>query len=141
MKTDPDCLFCKIVAGEIPAHKVYEDEDFVCFLDIGPVNLGHTLIVPREHCQNIFDMPLEIAEKLGPVIQKTARAVAKATEATGVNVGMNNGLTAGQLVHHAHVHIIPRFQGDGHVGWSNRKDVEQKDFEEMRERVKKGFEN
>lgn len=131
-----NCIFCQIIAGEIPANKVYEDEDFIAFLNIKPNNLGHTLLVPKKHYKNIFDLPNKLLTKLGPHIQIIANAVLKGTGATGINVGMNNGETAGQLIWHAHIHIIPRHQNDGLVSWGHKDKLVSDDFKQMAEKIK-----
>lgn len=112
-----DCLFCKIVAGEVPAERVYEDAHTLAFLDITPVNPGHTLVVPKKHAADVF----EIEEEEWKAVMHTARTVAhmleKALGAHGVNVTTNNRPAAGQVVFHSHVHVIPRFDGDGFQNW------------------------
>ncbi|MDP3645922.1 MAG: HIT family protein [bacterium] len=112
-----ECIFCKIVAGEIPSFKVYEDEHVLAFLDIRPVNAGHTLVIPKEHFVNIFDISEEAWLAVGKVVRTLAGAIEKAVGADGVNLNMNNREHAGQLVDHAHVHIIPRKKGDGLKLW------------------------
>jgi len=111
------CIFCKIVAGSIPSTRIYEDARSLAFLDIGPVAPGHTLVVPKIHSTNIFD----IAPQDWYAATETARTVAialdKALGADGVNVMMNNREHAGQTVHHPHIHLIPRFKGDGFTLW------------------------
>jgi histidine triad (HIT) family protein len=139
MNTDPNCVFCKIVAGEIPAEKVFENEDFLAFLDIKPNNLGHTLLIPKTHCQNIFEMPDEILAKLGRHLQIIASAVLKGAEATGVNIGMNNGATAGQLVWHAHLHLIPRYVGDGLKHWNQKDGFTPEDFKQMAAKIRENI--
>ena len=108
-----DCIFCKIIRGELPSYKVYEDEKTVAFLDIKPVNAGHTLVVPKKHSQNIFDIASEDWAATAETVRQVATAVEKGLGADGVNIAMNNREHAGQVVHHPHVHIIPRFKGDG----------------------------
>ena len=108
-----DCLFCKIVAGEIPSFKVYEDEKTFAFLDIRPVNAGHTLVVPRNHATNIFDIAPEDWAATTETARKLAIAIEKGLDADGVNIAMNNREHAGQVIPHPHMHIIPRFKGDG----------------------------
>ena len=108
-----ECVFCKIIAGELPAYKVYEDEKTLAFLDIRPVNAGHTLVIPKKHSTNIFDIDREDWLAVADVVRKLAIAVEKGVQADGVNIAMNNREHAGQVVHHPHVHIIPRFKGDG----------------------------
>ncbi|HWP61498.1 MAG TPA: HIT family protein [Candidatus Paceibacterota bacterium] len=112
-----DCVFCKIVAGELPSYKVYEDEDTLAFLDINPVHAGHTLVIPKEHVANIFDMPGALWSSVQETVRKVATAVENGTDAHGVNLLMNNREHAGQVVDHAHVHLIPRFRGDGLTLW------------------------
>ncbi|HTR18583.1 MAG TPA: HIT family protein [Candidatus Paceibacterota bacterium] len=109
----PDCIFCKIVRGELPSYKVYEDEKTLAFLDIRPVNAGHTLVIPKKHSTNIFDIAPEDWQAVTEAVRKIAIAIEKTLKADGVNIGMNNREHAGQVVHHPHVHVIPRFKGDG----------------------------
>lgn len=109
----PDCLFCKIIAGGLPSYKVYEDEKTYAFLDIRPVNAGHTLVTPKKHSQNIFDIAPDDWAAVTEVVRTLAIAVEKGVGADGVNIAMNNREHAGQVVPHPHVHIIPRFKGDG----------------------------
>lgn len=111
MKKD-DCIFCLIANGQIPSSTVYEDDDFRAILDLNPAQKGHTLILPKEHYANLFEMPEELAEKVLPAAKKIAKAVMEATGADGVNLVQNNGEAAGQTVSHFHLHIIPRKTGD-----------------------------
>lgn len=109
-----DCIFCQIVSGQIPASKVYEDDKVLAFLDITQVTQGHTLIIPKEHCRNLLDMPEATASHLFSLVPKLGRALQKATGATGLNLLNNSEEVAGQTVFHAHVHLLPRFdQEDG----------------------------
>ncbi len=109
----PDCIFCKIVRGELPSFKVHEDDKTIAFLDINPVHAGHTLVVPKNHSQNIFDIAAEDWAAVAEIVRKLSIAIEKGVQADGVNIAMNNREHAGQVVHHPHVHIIPRFKGDG----------------------------
>jgi len=109
---DKDCIFCLIANGQIPSNTVYEDEDFRAILDLSPAQKGHTLLLPKEHYANLFEMPEELAAKVLPVAKKIAAAVKEATGADGVNLVQNNGEAAGQTVKHFHLHIIPRKNGD-----------------------------
>lgn len=118
---EKNCVFCKIVAGEIPAAKVYEDEDTLAFLDIRPINQGHTLLITKRHFPNFLETPAEVISSLIPKLQKVARAVKKGTDADGVNISVNNDRAAGQLVFHTHFHIIPRFFDDGLKHWGQRQ--------------------
>jgi histidine triad (HIT) family protein len=111
-----DCVFCKIVRGVIPSARILETEDAIAFLDINPVNRGHTLLVPKAHHAQMGELPDAVAAALGALLPRLCRAVAAATGADGVNVIVNNGAAAGQTVDHSHVHVIPRFQDDP-VNW------------------------
>ena len=112
-----DCIFCKIVAGEIPCAKVYEDENILSFLDIAPVNKGHALVITKEHHEDLLSLPIEQGCRLLESLQKVGKAVMEVTGADGFNVIQNNGTAAGQLVFHTHFHIIPRFEQDGLELW------------------------
>lgn len=108
-----DCVFCRIVKGELPAAKVYEDAEVLAFMDIGPVIKGHTLVIPKLHCNPITNAPVETLAKVIAVVQRIARAQFKALEAGGVSVSQANGAPAGQVVPHVHFHVIPRYEADG----------------------------
>jgi len=107
------CIFCRMVSGEIPVAKVYEDEVVLAFLDIGPVSDGHTLLIPKEHFAKLEDCPAELIGKVASRLGKISAGVVKATGADGYNMLCNNGRAAGQLVEHLHFHIVPRKTGDG----------------------------
>ena len=112
-----DCIFCKIIKGEVPCDKVYEDDKTLAFLDIRPVNKGHILVVPKHHCEDVLAAPeLELKNSI-IVIQKVAKAMVEAVKADGWNIGVNNGEAAGQVVFHTHFHIIPRYKTDGLIHW------------------------
>lgn len=110
--TDPDCIFCKIVAGDIPCHKLYEDEQVLAFLDIGPLSEGHALVIPRAHYATIDQVPSETAAAMGRIAPALSKAITQATGAKDWNLLQNNGKAAGQAVGHVHLHIIPRLAGD-----------------------------
>lgn len=110
---EADCVFCKIVAGQIPSAKVYEDDACIAFLDIGPLSDAHLLVVPRAHHEWITDMPDDLVGAVAGRIPRLARAVMKVAGADGFNVLQNNGKVSGQAVPHVHFHIIPRREGDG----------------------------
>lgn len=111
-----DCIFCKIIAGEIPSHKIYEDEHTFAFLDIKPINPGHALVIPKAHHENIFETTTDTLSHMTRSVQKVAQAIRTGLEAD-VKLAMNNGVNAGQVVFHAHIHVIPRFDGDGRELW------------------------
>ncbi|MET3644651.1 HIT family protein [Streptococcus gallinaceus] len=109
-----DCIFCKIIAGEIPSSKVYEDDQVLAFLDITQVTKGHTLVVPKQHFRNMLEMDSESSSQLFAPIPKIARHLQQTLGAAGVNILNNNEEVAGQTVFHTHVHLLPRFsQEDG----------------------------
>lgn len=105
-----DCIFCKIIAGEIPSSKVYEDDQVVAFLDISQVTPGHTLVVPKQHFRNLLEMDADSASQLFARVPDIARKVMKATGAKGMNILNNNEEIAGQTVFHTHVHLAPRYE-------------------------------
>ena len=109
-----DCIFCKIIAGELPATKVYEDSDVLAFMDIGPIVKGHTLVIPKKHYDPITNTPPDVLAKVIAVVQKVAGAQYKGLKADGINVTQANGKLAGQVIPHLHFHVIPRFANDGH---------------------------
>ena len=108
-----DCIFCKIVSGEISSSKVYEDAHCVAILDIRPVTPGHALVITKKHSDSLTDMDEATSAGILPAVAKVGKAVVKAAGAEGFNVIQNNGKAAGQLVAHLHFHIIPRKENDG----------------------------
>jgi histidine triad (HIT) family protein len=108
-----DTLFTKIIRGEIPCHKVYEDDRVLAFLDIGPLSLGHTLVIPKEAVATLDELSDESAAAIGRVLPRLCRAVMKATGCTAYNILQNNGMAAHQAVFHVHFHIIPRYSQSG----------------------------
>ncbi len=111
------CIFCKIVLGEIQSVKVYEDAEFLAFLDNGPVSPGHTLLIPKNHFDRFDLTPPELVGRLYQLVRTVAPAIARAMGADGFNASLNNGRAAGQIVFHTHVHIIPRKAKDGLAAW------------------------
>jgi histidine triad (HIT) family protein len=111
--SDSSCVFCKIVAGSIPALRVYEDADILAFLDVGPLAEGHLLVIPKPHVERLEDMSPDLIGQLARQLPRLAAAVVKATGVSGYNLLQNNGKVASQEVEHVHFHIIPRKQGDG----------------------------
>jgi len=114
---DPDCIFCKILAGDIPCAKVFESDTCLAFLDIAPVNAGHTLVLTKGHYPTLMDIPAELGSDLTAALSQVGKAVMEATGADGLNLIQNNYEAAGQLVHHAHFHLIPRHSDDGLKLW------------------------
>jgi histidine triad (HIT) family protein len=136
-----DCLFCKIVAGEIPSHKVYEDDFVYAFLDIYPCSEGHTVVLPKQHFSKFTEMNEKEASALFSSVNTIAKVVENTMEIKGSNIGMNNGLVAGQTVPHVHVHIIPRNENDN--GGSMHSIVETKpntdNLVELAEKISNSF--
>ncbi|HBI04196.1 MAG TPA: HIT family protein [Paenibacillaceae bacterium] len=124
MAHDPNCIFCKIIQGDIPSAKVYEDEHILAFIDISQVTEGHTLIIPKEHKQDIFALTPEIAQNLFKALPMLANGIKAAFNPLGLNIVNNNGEAAGQTVFHYHVHLIPRYgKQDGFSAkWANNMD-------------------
>ena len=108
-----DCIFCRMVAGQIPVARIYEDEIVFAFLDIGPISDGHTLVIPKQHFEKLHDCPAELLGQVASRLGRIAGAVAAARNADGDNLLCNNGRAAGQLIEHLHFHIVPRNVGDG----------------------------
>lgn len=129
-----DCIFCKIVKGEIPCSKVYEDENIFAFLDIAPVHKGHTLVIPKKHFETILDVPEQELKELILAVKKVAIAVEKGVDADGFVVTMSNKKAAGQVVPHAHFHIIPRFEDDGLKHWS-KIEYKEGELEEYKNKI------
>lgn len=109
----PDCLFCKIAAKEIPAEIVYEDDDAIGFLDIHPIAPGHTLVVPKRHVATLRELPEELVGPVFRAVSRIARMLVKAFAPDGISYGINEGAVTGQTIEHLHVHLAPRFRGDG----------------------------
>lgn len=126
MSQSTDCIFCKIINGDIPSAKVYEDEDVYAFLDISQVTKGHTLVIPKEHCKDIYDTNANVAEKLFSRIPKIATAIKDAYQPVGMNTLNNNGEHAGQSVFHLHIHLIPRY--DDQDGFGAKWEVHTDDY-------------
>jgi histidine triad (HIT) family protein len=118
----PETIFTKILCGDIPCHRVYEDDLVLAFLDINPISRGHTLVIPREPAETLDQLSAESAAAIGGALPRIARAVLEATGAKAFNVLQNNGVTAHQAVMHVHFHIIPKYDDTGlGIGWRATK--------------------
>ncbi|TAL19609.1 HIT family protein [Patescibacteria group bacterium] len=117
------CIFCKIASKQIPANVVYEDKMTLAFLDIHPVNPGHTLVIPKEHAPTLLESSRESAHAVVDTVQKITPAILAAVGSPAFNLGVNTGSAAGQAVHHFHLHIMPRFDADGRELWHGRETV------------------
>lgn len=129
------CLFCKIVSNEVPSTKVYEDDYVLAFLDIHPVNIGHTLVVPKAHHANLYDTPDETLARMVAVARKLSVAIKEALGADGINIEMNNDPVAGQIIFHTHLHIVPRFEGDGFKHWRGARGYREGEASETAQKI------
>ncbi len=133
-------IFEKIINREIPATIVYEDEDTLAFMDIGPVIKGHTLVIPKTCYDSVAKTPDNVLAKLMRVCKRIAAAQIKGLGADGVNIIQNNGKVAGQVVPHIHFHVIPRFEGDGHHwNWAAKKYDRPAEMEELAAKIREGL--
>lgn len=117
-----DCIFCKIVAGDIPSATVYEDDDFKAIMDIAPAAKGHVIILTKKHFANLYELDEEISSKVIILARKIAIAIKEEFKCDGINLLQNNGEAAGQTVFHFHMHVIPRYNDDHvNVPWTHEK--------------------
>ncbi len=130
-----DCLFCKIVRGEIPSKKVYDDKNTIAFLDINPATPGHVLVVPKKHAEDITKIGEEELSDSIVVVKKISGLLMEKMNAIGVNVVQNNGKHAGQLVSHIHFHVIPRYPNDNVIITYQRAHLSESDLEEIRKKL------
>ncbi len=137
-----DCIFCKIINGDIPAAKVFENEHVIAFLDISQVTKGHTLVVPKVHKENIYELTSDIAQRVFEVVPTIANAIREQFSPEGINILSNNGEIAGQTVFHYHMHIIPRYgKGDGFgaVWKSHQSDYTFDELQHIASQIKQGL--
>ena len=130
-----DCLFCKIIDGEIPCHKVYEDDLILAFLDIQPLTRGHTLVIPKEHATSMDKLSSDSAAALGKALPIVSSAVLKSTGSIAYNLVQNNGLEAGMSIAHVHVHIIPRYPDSTHSFLWDYGNIDHKDATSLAESI------
>lgn len=131
-----DCLFCQIISGDIPCHQIYEDDHWLAFLDINPVNLGHSLLIPKQHAKDLLTIDQESLQSFGQVLKLLSEKIITATNADGLNLMMNNGQAAGQMVDHAHCHLIPRYHQDGFHHWPGKKSIGQDTLKTIGEKIR-----
>jgi histidine triad (HIT) family protein len=135
-----DCSFCRIVDGEIPARTVYEDDDVLAFLDVNPLAPGHTLVIPRAHDQFLRDVPADLSAAVFGTVHDLVGDVEDAVDADAHTVAVNDGPAAGQEVPHMHVHIVPRFDGDGggpiHAIAGTRPELDEAELDRIAEDVR-----
>lgn len=128
-------LFEKIIAGEIPSYRIYEDENVYAFLDIQPNTKGHTLVIPKKPYENLLEIPEELFQPLLRAAQKIAARMKSELGAEGFNLRMNNGAVAGQEIFHAHLHLIPRYAGETEDPIHTHIEMSPEEFEEVREKL------
>lgn len=127
-------VFEKIVAGEIPCSKIYEDNETMAFLDIYPNSKGHTLVIPKKLYKDIYELDEQISAKLMQTVVKVSKAIKKGLKCDGINVIMNNESSAGQIIFHAHIHIIPRYENDGGY-WNKKINYSEEEKQEIIEKI------
>jgi len=131
-----DCIFCKIVAGDLPAEKVYEDEKVLAFMDIRPTNAGHVLVIPKAHSTNVLDIEESDWVEVAKATRNIAKATKSATQACGLNLIMNVEPCAGQVVMHPHAHIIPRYENDGLEIWHGKEYESETIMQELANKIR-----
>ncbi|MDE7248976.1 MAG: HIT family protein [Lachnospiraceae bacterium] len=134
MKQD-NCIFCRIIAGEIPSYTLYEDEKFKVILDVGPATRGHALILPKDHYTNLYELPEETAAEVIKLAKKMMVRMTDKLECDGFNIVQNNGETAGQTVNHFHMHLIPRYKNDGEILKYIAGEPGQEELEQIRRTI------
>ncbi len=131
-----ECIFCKIAKGEIPSHTIYEDGEIKAFLDIQPSNPGHTLIIPKKHYENIFDLPERLLLRITSTAKKLGGHYREKAGYNAFNIIQSSGKDANQDVMHFHMHLVPRHEHDGLDLWKNMKKGVKPDFEALKEKLK-----
>lgn len=131
-----ECIFCSIIDKSREAAYVYEDKQFIAIMDKYPINIGHTLVLPKKHYKTIIDMPVNEVGMLFALTAHISKAVIKAVNLDGFSIGQNNGESANQIIPHVHAHIIPRFANDK-TRWSSRRFVTFEELKEVAERIKR----
>ncbi|GAB7092192.1 HIT family protein [Halorubrum luteum] len=134
-----DCIFCSIVAGDIPARTVYETDDVLAFLDANPLARGHTLVIPKSHARHVGDLGSELASAVFDAVAELTPRIQEAVDADAANVGINDGEAAGQEIPHVHAHVVPRFEGDGgspiHAVAGRRPDLSDEELDAVADEI------
>ncbi len=133
------CIFCRIAQKQVPASIVYEDEKAMAFLDIKPLNEGHTLVIPKEHYENIFDIPRELIAYLHGVTKHIAVAVEETTKADGISIIQQNGEAAGQEIFHLHVYVIPRYEGQKLPSFSELAEADREQLSQTAAKIRQNL--
>jgi histidine triad (HIT) family protein len=133
------CPFCSIAQGKTTASIIYEDDTLIAFMDKNPANIGHTLVIPKEHWENIYEIPSNILAEVVKMVKQVSCAVKKTVDADGISILQLNGRAAGQSVMHFHVHVIPRFRGDSIVGHRGVGSPERGKLDEIAQKIRKNL--
>ena len=139
MVVDGSCIFCKIVHKQLPASMIYEDKVAMAFLDIRPLNLGHALVITKDHYEGIFDIPEKDLAAIYEVVKKISPAIKKATNAEGISVIQQNGKAAGQDIFHIHVHAVPRFLGQKLKSFSELTEVDRPILDKLAQEIRQNL--
>jgi histidine triad (HIT) family protein len=136
--SNDDCIFCKIIGGELPSKKIYENEKVLAFLDINPASKGHALVVPKMHFESIYDISEEYLKEVYSAAKKIAISAKENLKTDGCNITQNNGKTAGQTINHFHVHVLPRYNKDS-VGEFPAAKYKEDNFDAVAYKLRKGL--
>lgn len=134
-----DCIFCKIINGDIPSNKVFENDNFIAILDAFPANEGHTLIIPKKHFENIFEIDEETLKEGYAIAKKIANSIKKSLNIDNINILQNNGALAGQTVNHFHIHVIPRIENDNVIIKSSPVNIDNDKIKQIIENIKENI--
>jgi histidine triad (HIT) family protein len=137
---DESCIFCKIAVKQAPASIIHEDDSVMAFLDIRPLNLGHSLVIPKKHYVDIFDTPKSQLCQIHMVSKMVSPAIKKATNADGISIIQQNGKAAGQDIFHLHVHVVPRFEGQKLPSFSELREVDRAKLDELGKKIRQHLE-
>ena len=129
------CIFCEIIAGRKGAHVIYEDNEHIAIMDKYPIQMGHSLVIPRDHHERILDMPTASISSLFSKVPLVARAILQVTGADGFHIGQNNGKAANQIIPHVHVHIIPRYEKMDNP-WKKRTIASDDELKKLSQKIK-----
>ena len=130
------CIFCEIIKGNIPSYKIYEDDLCIAFLDISQATIGHTLIVPKQHFENIFELDENVMGHLGKIVVKLSKKLKETLNLSALNVLNNNGANAGQTVNHFHIHLIPRYNENDLTIKFNSNELSKEEFNDLLNKIK-----
>jgi histidine triad (HIT) family protein len=137
LKAKTKCIFCSIIDDQLGAVRIFENSDFIAFMDKYPINRGHTLVLPKSHHESIFTMSDDEVGKLFSTVSFLSKGIMKALDAKGLNIGQNNGKAANQIVPHVHVHIIPRYSYDSPNGrWPSRNLISDQELEKIAQKIR-----